>query len=164
MMFGAHRQKEVLAAMDGSDYRVCFYSPAGQERVDRGIPPLFAELQSAHGIESQVINLRLVTSSMNPAILVPDEAHEKEIYQRDFEPRWRVLNPRTGARVRKVLRSNSGRYCVAGTVAVLSGQGVEWYSVFSDRFASYDEDHRLGFLRALLANGQALLADLCQPS
>ena len=138
--------------MIGSDFRIVYYSPALEKRVDEGIPPLFAELQSAQGIESQAINLRLVPSPMNSAIVVPDEAHEREIYQRDFEPRRRVLNLRTGARARKVLRSNSGRYCIAGTLAVFSGQGVEWYSVFSDRFASYDEDHRLGFLKALLKN------------
>jgi len=147
-----------------SDFRVGYYSPALEKRVDDGIPPLFAELQSAYGIESQVINLRLVPSLLSDAILVPDEAHEKEIYERDFLPRWPVLNARTSMKIGKVLRSRSGRYCVAGTVAVLSGQGVEWYSVFSDRFVSYDADHRLGFLKALLAQGPALLANLCQPS
>jgi hypothetical protein len=150
--------------MVGLDFRIGYYSPALEKRVDEGIPDLFAELQTAHGIESQVINLRLIPSPLSSATLVPDEAHEKEIYQRDFQPRWRVLNPRTGAKIGKVLRSNSGGYCVAGTLAVLSGQGVEWYSVFGDRFGSYDEDHRLGFLKALLAEGPGLLADLCPPS
>jgi hypothetical protein len=164
MIFGARRKKEVVAAMVGSDFRIGYYPPALEKRVDEGIPPLFAELQSKHGIESQVINLRLVPSLLSAAILVPDEAQEKEIYDRDFLPRWRVLNARTGVNLRKALRSNSGRYCVAGTVAVLSGQGVEWYSVFGDRFGSYEKDHRLGFLKALLAQGPALLADLCQPS
>jgi hypothetical protein len=134
-----------------------------EKRVDEGIPPLFAELQNAYRIESQVIGLRLVPSPLNKAILVPDEGHEKEIYERDFLPGWRVLNARTGAKIGKVLRSRSGRYCVAGTVALLSGQGVEWYSVFGDRFVAYDSDHRLGFLKALLAKGPALVADLCRP-
>jgi hypothetical protein len=150
--------------MVGSDFRIGYYSPALEKRVDEGIPPLFAELRSAHGIESQVIHLRLLPSPLNNAILVPDESHEKEIYDRDFLPRWRVINARTGMKIGKVLRSQSGRYCVAGTVAVLSGQGVEWYSVFRDRFGSYDADHRLGFLKALLAEGPAVLANLCQPS
>jgi hypothetical protein len=149
--------------MVGSDFRIGYYSPAMEKRVDEGIPPLFAELQNAYRIESQVIDLRLVPSPLNNAILVPDESHEKEIYERDFLPRWRVLNSRTGAKVSKVLRSNSGRYCVAGTLAVFSGEGVEWYSVFGDRFGSYDEDHRLGFLKALLAKGPILIVDLWGP-
>jgi hypothetical protein len=161
MIFGAHRERRFVAVMVGSDFRVGYYSPAFEKRVDEGIPQLFAELQSRYGIESQVIDLRLVPSLLSATMLVPDEAHEKEIYDRDFLPRWRVLNARTGVTIRKALRSNSGRYCVAGTVAVLSCQGVEWYSVFGDRFGTYDADHRLGFLKALLARGPALLTDLC---
>jgi hypothetical protein len=163
MIFGACRKRRFVAVMVGSDFRVGYYSPALEKRVDEGIPPIFAELQSAYGIESQVINLRLVPSLLSAAILVPDEAHEKEIYERDFLPRWAVLNPRTGARVRKVLRSKSGRYCVAGTLALFSDEGVEWYSVPGGRLRSYDEDHRLGFLKALSAKGPALLSELCRP-
>lgn len=149
--------------MIGSDFRLGYYSPALEKRVDEGIPPILAELQRVYGIESQVINLRLVPSLLSAAILVPDEAHEKEIYDRDFLPRWRVLNARTGVNLRKALRSNSGRYCVAGTVALSSDEGVEWYSVPGGRFRPYDEDHRLGFLKALSAKGPALLTDLCRP-
>jgi hypothetical protein len=149
--------------MIGSDFRVVYYSPDTEQHVEKGIPPLFAEIRSAHRIDSQVIYLRLVPSLLNNAILVPDEKEEKEIYERDFLPRWRILNARTGTTVRRVLRSRSGRYCIAGTVAVLSSQGIEWYSVFGDRFGSYDGDHRLGFLKALLAKGPVLLIDLCRP-
>jgi hypothetical protein len=46
---------------------------------------------------------------------------------------------------------------IAGTLALVS-DGVEWYSTYGDRFAIYDHDHRLGFLKAVLAKGRNFCA------
>lgn len=145
------------------NYRVRFYSPALEKRVEEAVPVLFRQLQQVHGIAGEVIPLRLVPSLLSSTILVPDESQEKEIYDRDYLPRWQILNARTGAKIGKVLRSRSHRYCLAGTVALASDEGIEWCCTYGDRFSVYDEDHRLGFLKALLAIGPGLLIELCQP-
>jgi len=104
---------------------------------------------------------------LNNALLVADEGHEKEIYERDFLPRWQLLNARTGARIGKVLRSRSHRYCIAGTVAVVSEEGVEWYSTHGDRFAALHgvqtggQDCRVEFLKTVLRTGPVLFGELC---
>ena len=146
--------------MLGSNCFVRYYSPAFDKRVHDGIHPLLAELRLAHAIESEVVNLRLVPSLLNGA-LGPDEAHENELYNHDFWPRWQVLNVRTGTRIGKMLRSNSGNHFVAGVVAICSAQGLEWYAAPGDRFAVFDDDYRLGFLKALLVEGPRLLVNLC---
>lgn len=142
-------------------YWLRYYSPAIEKPVHEAISTLLPDIGNKHGIESDTIALRLVPSLLSSTILVPDEDHEKEIYERDFLPRWPLLNARTETRIGKVLRTRSHRYCVAGTVAVLSNEGIEWYCVFGDQFSKYDQDHRLGFLKAVLANGPSLLVDLC---
>jgi hypothetical protein len=109
--------------MPGSGHRVRYYSAAFEKRVHEAILLLLAEIQSRHGIATEVIPLRVVPSPMSSEIMVSDEAHEKEIYDRDFWPRWEVLNARTGERIGKVLRSNSGNHFVAGVTRDLLRRG-----------------------------------------
>lgn len=150
--------------MIGHKYRIRYYSPAALEkRVHEAILTLLPEIRSRHGIATEIESVRLIPSPLSAAILVPDQDHQKEFYDRDFLPQWRLLNARTGMSVRKILRSRRGGHFVAGVVAIVSDQGVEWYSVPGDRFSEYDQDHRLGFLKTLLVQGPALLEDLCGP-
>jgi hypothetical protein len=134
-----------------------------RSQINEAIESLMNQIQRTHGLSFELAPVRLVPSTLSATTLVPDDRHEEEIYKRDFLPQWRVLNARTGARVRKVLRSNSGRFCIAGTLAVVSDRGVEWYSVFGDRFSGHDQDYRIGFLKAVLVEGPGLLEDLCRP-
>ena len=62
-----------------------------------------------------------------------------------------------------MLRSKSGNHFVAGVVAICSDEGLEWYALRGDRFSAYDEDYRIGFLKALLVEGPTLLVNLCPP-
>jgi hypothetical protein len=124
--------------MAGSNHQVRYYSPAFDKHVSEAIPSLLEELWNRHRIANEVIPVRLVPSFLNGA-KGPDEAHEKELYDRDFWPRWRVLNARTGTRISKVLRSNSGNHFVAGVVAICSTEGLEWFAAPSDRFSTYDQ-------------------------
>lgn len=141
------------------DLRLRYYSPALDKRVDDEILVLFERLRQAHGIATEVVALRLVPSLLSSTLLVPDRHHEKEIYESDFLPCSRALNARTRARMGKMLRSRSGNHFVAGTVAVVSDDGLEWYAV-DDRFAAYDAHPGLAFLKALHEKGPTLLTEL----
>ncbi len=78
------------------------------------------------------------------------EEIEREVYERDFKPRARVLNRRTGESV-TTLRSHSGRYFVStpGTVAVVRKGKVEWFVIG-------DQDV-ISFLNEVLAKRGCLL-------
>lgn len=144
-----------------SKHRLLYYPSVLDKRADDAVSTLFGQLRQVHGIAADIVPLRVVPSIFGNTILVPDAAQEKEIYERDFLPRWRTLNARTGKKIGKVLRSRSNRYCLAGTLALASDEGVEWYSTYGDRFSAHDEDYRVGFLKVLLARGPALLDELC---
>jgi hypothetical protein len=141
------------------DLSLRYYSPAFDKHVDDKILVLLERLRRTHGIATKVVALRMVPSLLSSTLLVPDEGHAKEIFERDFLPCWRALNDHTGMKISSVLRSKSGSYFVAGTIAVVSDLGVEWYAT-GDRFAAYDADAGLGFLKALQARGPALLDEL----
>jgi hypothetical protein len=123
--------------MPVSDRRVRYYSPAFEEHVHEAILLLLAEIRSRHRIATEVVPLRVAPSPMSSEIIVPDEANEKEIYDRDFWPRWPFLSARTKERIAKVLRSNSGNHFVAGVVAVCSDEGLQWYAVRGPQFLAY---------------------------
>jgi hypothetical protein len=143
-----------------SEYWLRYYSPAFEERVRETIGPLLGEVRNTHQVRCEKVPLRLAPSRLNGA-LFPDDTHEGEIYKRDFPPRKNLLKTRTGLPMHSALRSRSGGYFVAGTVAIVSDLGIEWYSTAGERFSQYDPDHRIGFLKALLAEGPKLLAALC---
>jgi hypothetical protein len=142
------------------DLSIRYYSPAFNKRVAAEIPAVLEQIRQTHGLTSEIIAVRQVPSLIDPTIIGADEAHEKEIYARDFMANYRVLNARTGALLSRTLRSRSGRYCVAGTIALVSSEGVEWYAARQDQFAALDEDPGLDFLKALLAEGPALIGRL----
>lgn len=108
------------------------------------------------------MELRLTPSKLTGQPF-PDLAHEEEIYKRDFLPRKSVLKARTGASLRDQLRSNSGRFNVAGTVVIVSGRGIEWLCPPYGREPQFrlDSDARLDLLKAALERGPAFLRELC---
>ena len=70
-------------------------------------------------------------------------------------PRARVLKQRIGESLRETLRSRRGHYYIAGRIAVLENEQIEWYTCYKscERFKDLDEDYEIGFLKALLNQG-----------
>ena len=76
-----------------------------------------------------------------------NELKDREIYDRDFKPRARLLMKRTGKSIRE-LRSRSGHYFVSvpGTIAVIRNGLVEWWTL--------GDDYIIAFLKELLKEGR----------
>lgn len=143
-------------------YGVRYYAPDFRTEVDASIQTLLQELVALQHIPQQVVQLRQVPSAI-PGYIGTDTEHERELYRRDFVPRASLLMARTGFKVQRALRSRSGGYFLAGTVAIYSRSGVEWHARGCERFNSFDELDSLGFLKALLGRGPELFNDLCKP-
>ena len=111
------------------------------------------------GLGVEVIELRMKRTDYGNVV---DEEHEKEIYEEEFKPRSKILSQRMDISIRDALRSRSGHYYIAGNIAITRDGLVEWYTTYSDRFKKYDDDHTIGFLRALLDKGLTLIQELCK--
>jgi len=82
-----------------------------------------------------------------------NELKDREIYERDFRPKAKVLKKRTGRSIRE-LRSRRGHYYVSilGTIAVIRNGLVEWWTLG-------DEDI-IAFLKELLEEGKEYILRL----
>ena len=95
-----------------------------------------------------------------------DEEHEKEIYEKKFKHRAKLLKFRLGKPIRLLIRSRKGRghFYIAGTITVSRDGEIEWFApLYPNFFEEYDEDSRIAFLKAVLQKGQVLLENLCEP-
>lgn len=72
-----------------------------------------------------------------------------------------MLKQRIGESIRRALRSRSGGYFVAGIVAIVSQDQVEWFASYADTFKEYDSNNVIGFLKAMIDKGLMLLDRLC---
>jgi hypothetical protein len=79
-----------------------------------------------------------------------NELKDREIYERNFKPRARILKKRTGRSIME-LRSKSGHYFVSipRTIAVIKNGLVEWWTLS-------DEDI-ITFLKELLKKDRGYL-------
>ena len=79
-----------------------------------------------------------------------NELKDREIYERDFKPRARLLKKRTGKSIRELM-SRSGHYfvSVSGTIAVIRIGLVEWWTL--------GDDYIIAFLKELLKEGREYL-------
>jgi hypothetical protein len=70
-----------------------------------------------------------------------NELKDREIYDRDFKPRARLLMKRTGKSIRE-LRSRSGHYFVSipGTIAVIRNGLVEWWTLGDDDIIAFQKE------------------------
>ena len=145
-------------------YGLRYYSPSYDKNVDKEITKLLDDIFRTWHIRRDVPELRLAPSKLTGQPF-PEVTHEEEIYKCDFLPRKSVLKARTGASLREQLRSNSGRFNVAGTVVVVSQHGIEWLCPAYGRDSQFglDSDARLDFLKATLQRGPAFLRKLCSP-
>lgn len=108
---------------------------------DKDISKLLKEIEEKHGIRYEILDLSR-------------QEQEKQVYERDFRPRAKILKKRTGESVTQ-LRGAGGkrRYYVStpGTIAIIRNGQVEWYTI----------DEIKGFLNGVLLQGQAFLEKLC---
>ena len=156
--------KEALEAKLKVSHWLRYYAPNFDKQIDEEIKRLLAEVERAWDLRHEILELRLVPSKLNGQPF-PDCAHEEEIYKRDFLPRKNVLKARTGTSLRDQLRSNSGRFNLAGTVVIVSQSGIEWLCPPYGRDPQFgmDSDSRSDFLKAAVERGPEFLRELCPP-
>jgi hypothetical protein len=149
---------------ENASYGLRYYAPSFDRKIDNEIRELLREICRIWNLRCDIEDLRLTPSKLTGQ-LFPDSAHEEEIYKRDFLPRKGVLKTRSGASLREQLRSNSGRFNLAGAVVIVSGRGIEWLCPAYGRDSQFglDSDARLDFLKASLQRGPAFLHQLCPP-
>jgi len=82
-----------------------------------------------------------------------NELKDREIYERDFRPRAKILKKRTGRSIRE-LRSKSCHYFVSipGTIAVIRNGLVEWWTL--------SDNDIIAFLKELLKEGKEYILRL----
>jgi len=144
-------------------FRLRYYAPHYRNEIHDRIVQLLSAIKQAHGIEFEVVQLRMKTTEYGSYV---DEGHEKEIYEGEFLPRVHTLHHRVGVSLRRALRSRSGHFTISGVVAVVQNNLLEWFTCYescSMRFPKSGEqdDYSLSFLRSLLAEGPQLLEKLC---
>lgn len=139
-----------------------YYPPHFRQGTHAEILHLLNEIERRHGI---CVEMREVPHGpgTDSTTSLADEAAEKRFYERDFRPRAAILRARTGESVRRLLRSKSGGYFLAGTVVITKNEQVEWLASYATPFPQYDADPTLGFLKALLEQGSPLLEHLTPP-
>lgn len=120
---------------------------------------LLSEIKSRHGLDFEIVEIRKTRDQYGERV---DEGHEREIYEKDFKPRARILKQRVGLPLSDALRSKSGHYYLAGIIAIIRNDNVEWYTNYGQTFESYDKDNAVGFLRAVLQQGPSSIQDLCR--
>jgi hypothetical protein len=101
---------------------------------DRRIRDLLEEIKGKSGIQYEIIG--------GPHI----ELRDKEVYERDFKPRSKLLRRRTGRSIRE-MRSKSGHYFVSvpGTIALIKNGLVEWWTLGNEDI--------IAFLKEVLKEG-----------
>jgi len=139
-----------------------YFAPHQDMGKHEKILHLLEDIMAKHGTKIDIVQLRITKSQYGEYV---DEEHEKEIYERCFRPRAKVLKYRLGTAIRLLLRSQRGRghFYIAGTVAITKNDDIEWFApIYPNFFKEYDEDASIGFLKAVLEKGIPLLEELCK--
>jgi len=147
-------------------YKLRYYlSQTKSQKEKNGLVLQLLELiKERHGLDHETFPLRL--EQFSDGSLYTDEAYEREIYEKHFRPRAKILSQRMGISLPSGLRSRQGRghYYLAGTLAILENDQIGWYTCWdsTQEFETYcQDDGAIGFLRAVLKEGDNLLEKLC---
>lgn len=141
-----------------------YFAPHYDKEKHEKILEILREITAKHDIKTDIIQLRIVKSQFGEYV---DEEHEKEIYEKLFKPRARLLKYRLGEPIRLLLRSRRGRghFYISGIIAIARYEEIEWFApAYPNFFQEYDEDASIGFLKAVLEKGIPLLEKLCETS
>ena len=118
-------------------------------RANRTVLELLGEVERKRGIKCEVIDL-----SINQSY---DSEKEKQVYERYFKPRAKILKKRTGKSVFKELRSKRARnyfVSIPGTITVFRNDIVEWYTIMPEEI--------LDFLKNIISQGEVFLQSICR--
>ena len=84
------------------------------------------------------------------------EEQERQVYERDFKPRARILKKRTGKPITKLRGAGGERHCyvsIPGAIAIIRNAQVEWWT--------FTDSEITEFLRRVLSEGRVFLEKLC---
>ncbi len=109
---------------------------------------LLTEVRARHDIPCEVLDV-----SSNGEY---DEEKERQIYERHFKPRARILKKRTGESITRLRSRKARHYFVStpGTIAIVRDGEIEWYTLGNEEIAK--------FLKMVLSKGYALLEECCE--
>ncbi|MFZ6016831.1 MAG: hypothetical protein ACOYU0_04300 [Nitrospirota bacterium] len=95
-----------------------------------GIRKLLSDIKEKHGITYEISDL-----SRNGAY---DEEKEKQVYEKDFKPKAKMLKKRTGKPITQ-LRSHRGHYFVSlpGTITIIRDENIEWYTLGDEEITRF---------------------------
>jgi hypothetical protein len=84
-----------------------------------------------------------------------DEQKDRQVYERDFKPRARMLKKRTGESLTTLRSRRARNYFVSlpGTIAIVGDEGIEWYTL--------GDAEILVFLRSAVTKGLSALHECC---
>lgn len=114
-----------------------------QGEGNREILQLLQGIEEKHKVTYEVVGLL-------------GQEQEKQVYERDFKPRAKILKKRTRKPITKLRGAGGERhYYVSnpGTIAIVRNAQVEWWT-FTDR-------EIIDFLNRVLSEGQVFLEKLC---
>jgi len=112
-------------------------------RGNEGILKLLEEIKEKHGVTHEILDLSR-------------EEQERQVYERDFKPRARILKKRTGKPITKLRGAGGERHyyvSIPGTIAIVRNGQVEWWT--------FTDSEITEFLRRVLSGGQVFLEELC---
>ena len=126
-------------------FRLRYYCQ-GEGREE--IRTLLTDIEEKHGITHEISDL-----SRNGAY---DEEKEKQVYERDFKPRAKVLKKRTGEPITRLRSRRARHYFVSlpGTITIIRDDEIEWYTLGDGEITK--------FLKAVLSKGYAFLEGCCE--
>lgn len=104
---------------------------------------LLEEIKEKHGVTCEVLDLW-------------GEEQEKEVYERDFKPRAKILKERTGKSITQLRGAGGERHyyvSIPGTTAIVRNAQVEWWTFMDSEITE--------FLNRVLSEGRGLLKELC---
>lgn len=112
-----------------------------------GIRKLLIDIEEKHGITYEISDL-----SRNGAY---DEEKEKQVYERDFKPRAKVLKKRTDEPITQLRSRRARHYFVSlpGTITIIRDEEIEWYTLGDEEITK--------FLKAVLSKGCDFLEECC---
>ena len=124
--------------------RLWYYCKAeGSDEILR----LLAEVEAKHKIPYEVLDL---TSNGKY-----DEEKERQVYERDFKPRAKILQKRIGSSITRLRSRKSRHYFVSipGTLALVREGKIEWYTLGDEEITQ--------FLKMVLSKGSVFLEECC---
>ena len=116
----------------------------GKEEIRK----LLTDIGEKYGLTYEISDL-----SRNGAY---DEEKQKQVYERDFKLRAKVLKKRTGEPITQLRSRRARHYFVSlpGTIAIIRGKDIEWYTLGDEEITK--------FLKAVLSKGYAYLEECCK--